>query len=233
MKRAPVCKLLIFYPLLLSSAIFFATLEEEVHREYFLERVMYGSVKLANDIIMEHKLADRWLTGSRMTPRITTNFLDETNVRRYILGFNLATEEYQYMLTYLFNQVNKNEGNTADILSSFYLGGPFFDLRFELRQRSAANTDLTVLHVKVTAATVNFAWKVILKLAPVGVEWYLEDCLDLLAEEVKRQFTKKLEMEQAFGVGLEADVDLKELLSRDSSPQLGTAESYAELRELY
>ena len=198
-------RFIFFYPIYFTSLIYLFTLEPEVVHTTTIEKMMYGDVKLVNSILLEHKLMDRWMTGSKMTPNITSSFLDEGNVRRYIVGFTLAGYEMHNMLTYLHNSVKHEYGEKADIDSSFYIGGPFFDQHFEVNQVSAKFSKMTIVTFKVKTATTNFVWRNILKLAPIGVDWYLHDCVNKLGEEVKSQHLKKLKAEKDFGVEVEED----------------------------
>ena len=205
-------KYLVFYPLWICSLLFFASLEEEVAIHSSFTTVIQGDAHLALEIAKEPKLVDRWIVGKTMKATTTTNYMDEQEIRRHIIGLQIGDEPSQHLLTTLYSVSNHHDANYTNLELGFYLGGSFYDMNFRMKFLQGTVKRFTQLQTNVTTATIIGPWRGILKLGGMSHEAYLEDCLILLGKEIQTQYNKKLELLRDFK--LEEDAEALKLLKK-------------------
>ena len=198
-------KYLIFYPLWLCVAIYIWQTPAEVRLESRYERLLLSDTHIAFDIIREPKLVNLWLNGGVMRHNVTTSFLDEGNMRRHIVNMDVAGRQVSYILTYLQSGRNQNTANYSEYDVHFYIGSAFYDLNYRINLKPAGMANRSMLMtVDVTSATINYVWRHLFKLAPFSHQMFMDKCMDLLVDEIQRQYAKKLELDREFR-GLESD----------------------------
>jgi len=201
-------KFLVFYPLLLCSWLFFFIVPREIILKHSFLRTLNGDIKISHEIMVEPKLADRWLTGSVLKPKTTTNFLDETNFRRHLVTMMAGDESITFVISYLYNVMKHKSDEYNELDAGFYIGGPFFDMNVQVTMKSFEIKRFTYMQANFTTSSVEPLYRAALWLAPIGHEMYLAECLKLLMAEIATQYGKKMELLRDFA--LEEDMEALE-----------------------
>ena len=106
-------KLLVFYPLWLCTLLFFLTVPEEVVHNLEHSRVIVGDPLLATEIVKEPKLLSRWVGADKLVPKVTTAYVDETKVKRFLVNLDLPTGEgLPHILTEIISRTLESTAQT-------------------------------------------------------------------------------------------------------------------------
>lgn len=206
--------------------------------------------RIAHDILIEPKLMNKWMGGGlpSLQSNISSNFVDESGIRRFIIGYNwfrgLESQDlvkegvpqgngvlpvsYSYVVTKLGDESKVIGRGVRETLKEYkvrlYATGPYFDLDYRFTLTPYHSESLTIMTVEVTTGSSHIFWKILLTFGSYFQRDFMNKCFTELALEINSQYKKKLKVIQDFGLDEEQPAENESENQNEELPESGVPE---------